>query len=369
MGEGLGIPRSADDVTPAWLTGALQAGGVLPPVASVTGVHAEALSEGVGFVGQVLRLTPSYQGATSAPASIIAKLPTVEPGGRAIAAMYGLYERELQFYRHMASDISFRVPRCYYGDGDAATVNYVLLLEDLAGTGTLGDQVAGCNLEQARAALGQLARHHARWWQHPALDSTPWLGVGIDLVRGSMEQAYAASVEPFLRNFGDAFSSDITAVIPTLGASTLRLLDELADGPFTIAHGDYRADNMFFGKPGSGYDVAVIDWQSPNKGWGPYDLAYFICGSFATDLRKQHEATLRDEYYAALIAAGVTGYTRQHFDDDYARSLLAYLALFVINGATLDPANDRGKALFDAIFERLNGAIADAHSLAYLSSP
>jgi aminoglycoside phosphotransferase (APT) family kinase protein len=36
----------------------------------------------------------------------------------------------------------------------------------------------------------------------------------------------------------------------------------------TAAHGDYRADNLFFGNPGSGYDVAVIDWQSPNKGWG-----------------------------------------------------------------------------------------------------
>jgi hypothetical protein len=39
----------------------------------------------------------------------------------------------------------------------------------------------------------------------------------------------------------------------------------------------------------------------------------------------------------------------------------------VINGATLDTANDRGKALFDAIFERLNGALADAHSLSYLA--
>ena len=45
----------ADDITPEWLTAALRSGGVLPSGASVAGLQAEALSEGVGFVGQVLR--------------------------------------------------------------------------------------------------------------------------------------------------------------------------------------------------------------------------------------------------------------------------------------------------------------------------
>jgi hypothetical protein len=366
MGDGLGIPRSADDITPAWLTGALRADGVLRD-GEVVSVTSETLSQGVGFLGQVLRLEPVYGGdATGAPSTIIAKIPTLDPGGRQIAAMYGMYERELQFYRHMAADMTMRVPRCYYGDGDPGAVAYILLLEDLAPTGTLGDQVVGCGLPEARVALKRLAEHHAKWWQHPALETTPWLGVGVDLVRGSIEQAYAPSVEPFLHLFGDSFSPDVRAVIPTLGGATLRMLESFDDGPFTIAHGDYRADNMFFGHPGSDYDVAVIDWQSPNKGWAAYDLSYFICGSFATNLRKQHEAVLRDEYFAALSAAGVTGYNRQRFDDDYARSLLAYLALFVINGATLDPSNDRGRELFRAIFERLDGALADANSLSYL---
>ncbi|HLB23287.1 MAG TPA: phosphotransferase [Dehalococcoidia bacterium] len=366
MGDGTGIPQTAEEITPHWLTRALRAGGSLGD-ARVSAVRVDALSEGVGFVGQVLRVTPSYDGAVDdAPRSLIAKMPSPDAGAREIAALYGLYEREYQFYRQLAGEVSFRTPRCLYSAGDAEAVNYVLLLEDLAPSGRIGDQVAGCSVDDALTAVRALAVHHAQWWQHELLDRSPWLGVGIELVRGAMEQAYGASWERFLELFGTCFSQDVRDVIPTLDQAILKTLDELSDGPFTIAHGDYRADNLFFGHPGSGYDVAVIDWQSPNKAWGAYDLAYFICGSFSAELRHKHEAALRDAYFSTLLERGVRGYGRAQFDLDYARSLLVYLAIFVVNGATLDPANDRGLALFRLIFERLNGSIGDARALSYL---
>ena len=182
-----------------------------------------------------------------------------------------------------------------------------------------------------------------------------------------MIRTYAPSWPRFLEYFGERFSDDVKDVIPQLGARILELIKELEGGPFTIAHGDYRADNLFFGRAGSAYDVAVIDWQSPNKGWATYDLSYFICGSFDTDLRHEHEKTLGDTYYAGLIAGGVTAYGREQFEADYGRSLLVYLALFVVTGATVDTANERGLALFNAMFDRLNGSIADANALQYLA--
>jgi hypothetical protein len=369
MAEGPGIPTTAGELTPAWLTAALRSTGALPG-GRVAALDIDALSQGVGFVGQVLRLTPLYDGASAeAPATIIAKIPSPEPGAREIAALYGLYERELQFYRHLADQITFRTPRCYYGDGNADAVNYVILLEDLAPTGVLGDQVQGCSLEHAQLAIAALARHHAKWWQHPMLDTTPWMSPGADLVRASMTQAYPQSWEPFLRLFGDCFSQEVRDAIPTLDTKILKTLAEVELGPMTIAHGDYRADNLFFGSPGSGYDVAVIDWQSPNKGWGTYDLAYFICGSFSAELRHKYEAELRDAYFDALTrGGGIAGYAREQFDVDYARSLLVYLAIFVVNGATLDPANERGAQLFSAIFERLNASLTETNALSHLPS-
>ena len=366
MGTTKAIPHDANDITPEWLTGVLKKGGMLT-AGSVKSVDAVALSEGVGFVGQVLRLTPTYDGAPDdAPATIIAKIPSREPGALQVAAMYGMYERELQFYRHFADQISFRTPRCYYGDGNAETVEYIILLEDLASSGTMGDQLAGCDLGQAQRAIRGLAAHHAQWWQHKALDETPWMVPGVDLVRAGITQAYDPSWPVFVELFGDCFSKAVLDVVPSLGERVLKTLDEVEQGAMTIAHGDYRADNLFFGTPASGYDVAVIDWQSPNKGWGAYDLAYFICGSFDSDLRHKHESALCDLYYETLKANGVQSYDRAQFDIDYARSLLVYLAIFVINAATLDTANDRGLALFRAIYSRLNGSMADANALKYL---
>jgi hypothetical protein len=53
---------------------------------------------------------------------------------------------------------------------------------------------------------------------------------------------------------------------------------------------------------------------------------------------------------------------------DYRRSMLAYLAIFVINGATLEQSNERAVALFEAIFTRLAAAITDLDSLELLPS-
>jgi len=109
------IPRTIDDFTPQWLTSAFRAGGILPS-GRVASLNIDALSEGVGFVGQVLRLTPTYEDAPStAPPTAIAKIPSDAPGAREIAALYGLYDRELQFYRHLAHEVPFRTPVCFYG--------------------------------------------------------------------------------------------------------------------------------------------------------------------------------------------------------------------------------------------------------------
>src|SRR5262245_1782105 len=136
MAEGLGIPQQPDDITPEWLTTALLRGGALGVGARITAIDRDELSAGVGFIGIVLRLTPTYDGdASAAPSSIIAKMPSPDPAARQLAAMYGLYERELQFYRRLAPKISFRTARCYYSDGDQETTSYIILLEDLALSG------------------------------------------------------------------------------------------------------------------------------------------------------------------------------------------------------------------------------------------
>ncbi len=81
-----------------------------------------------------------------------------------------------------------------------------------------------------------------------------------------------------------------------------RLGDYLAarPRPWTIVHGDYRADNLLFG----GDRVVVVDWQTVGLGPGPADLSYLLGASLVPDARREHEAALVDRYVAGLRAAG-----------------------------------------------------------------
>ncbi len=367
MGDMLPIPQRADDITPEWLTAALRAASTIHD-ATVTHVAHERLAEGAGFVGQILRVTPTYdRDEPGAPATLIAKLPSLDDGGRTLAGMYGLYEREYRFYTELAPQIAFRTPRCYYAAGDAAAVSYVLLLEDLSATGAVGDQVRGCTPEQASLALQQLALHHASWWDHPQLTQMPFIQPGIDLVNAGLT-TYPAAVPLAIATFGDRMTPEIRDALPDMGPRITAMMEQYRDRPMTLTHGDYRLDNMFFGNEGSGYDLAVFDWQSPSQAWGAYDIAYFLYGNVDIETRRAHEMEALRTYHDTLLANGVTGYPWEQCLDDYVSSLVVSLAIWIINAATLDTANERGRELFTIIFDRLVAAVTDHNALSRLSA-
>ena len=364
----MALPAELSQLTPEWLTTTLRDAGVIGANETVTRVTEERLGEGVGFIGVVGRLRLTYaDGAGSLP-SLIAKLPSPDEGARTIGNMYGLYEREVRFYTDVAASVGIATPRAWYAAWDADAGQSLILLEDLGPTGTIGDQVAGCAFEHAELAIRNLAAFHANWCDAAKLASISWLQDGVELVRTSMTEAYDASVGLFLELFGKQLHSTVRAIIPGLNERVMRMLDTLVvEERLTAAHGDYRLDNMFFGQAGAPYELAVIDWQSINRGWGAYDLAYFMSGSFPNDQRRQYEQKLLRRYHEALTASGrVPGYSLEQLFDDYRRSLLVYLAIFVINGATLEMTNERAVALFNVIFDRLNDALLDLQAVSLL---
>lgn len=366
MPSDLTIPTSPAELTAAWLTEALRAGGVIGD-ATVTSATHEMLGQGAGFIGQLARVTPTYdRPVAGAPATLIAKMPALDPGAREIAGMYGLYEREYRFYRELADEITFRTPRCYYSAGEAEKVEYILLLEDLGATGRAGDQVQGCTPDEANLALSQLALHHARWWNSPRMTEIAWMQPGADLVNGAMTQSYPAVWERALELFSDRMPQPVRDVLPNLGSRVTTLVNSLADRPLTISHGDYRLDNLFFGNPGSGYELAVLDWQSPTMAWCAYDIAYFLYSNVEIETRRAHEMDILREYHRTLVDNGVSDYAFELLVEDYRASLLVSLGIWIVNAGTLDTANERGKALFDLFFDRLCAAIMDLDALALL---
>jgi len=361
------LPRDPAELTPEWLTLALRESGAIGAGHTITSVEAERLGEGVGFIGVVARLRLGYAG-DGPLRSVIAKMPSSEEGARMIGNMYGLYEREVHFYRDVASRVGVATPRAYHAAWDADAGQSLILLEDLSPTGSLGDQVGGCPLEHAQLAIANLAQFHATWNDATKLSTIPWLQDGAELVRTSMTQAYEASQGPFLDLFGGRLDPTVRAIVPGLNERVMRMIDELVvDERLTAAHGDYRLDNLFFGGPDAPYQVAVIDWQSINRGWGAYDLAYFLSGSFPAEQRRAYESELLRTYHTTMSASPqMAGYSLDDLTNDYRRSLLVYLAIFVINGATLEMTNQRAVDLFNVIFDRLNAALVELDAIKLL---
>jgi hypothetical protein len=368
MAQVQAVPALSGEVTAEWLTEVLRGGGSLSAAGSVKQVKSEPIGEGVGFSGEVARFRIEYDGpADGAPSTIVGKFPSPNEGSRTIAKLYGLYERESNFYNDLADGFALRTPKCYFAavhpDG-----HHALLLEDMADTGRVGDQLAGCGRDEATTVLSEMARMHAQWWKSDRLSAVPWLPKGADLVRGALQAVYPALVPKALDIVGAHLTQEIIDAVKTLDTRALVMLEDADSWPMTLIHGDFRLDNMIFGNEGSGYKIAVIDWQSPNQGWAGYDVAYFLSGGLSIEDRRKHERDLVRHYHEALRAGGVRDYDWDTMWLDYRRSMLAYLAIFVINGATLEQSNERAVALFEAIFTRLAAAITDLDSLELLPS-
>jgi aminoglycoside/choline kinase family phosphotransferase len=324
------------------------------------------VGEGLGFIGIVARMAVTYTGDTAAPRSMFVKFPSPDPGSRQVGNLYGLYEREVHFYNELAASSGIDVPACYFADYDAHAGQSVVLLEDLTGNGRFGDQVTGCTPAEARLAIASMAKFHAAWWQHPRLTEISWLPTGDALVRNAMVTAYEQCWPLCVERFGHTLTTEIRAAGPTLHRRIVAQLDVFADNPLTIAHGDYRPDNMWFGHEGSARPLVVFDWQSPNRGWSAYDLAYFIAGSFDTESRRKLEDDLIAEYHGLLQAGGVTGYSLGKLRHDYRACLVVMIGIFVINGATLPTTNPRAIDLFEQVFGRFFAAVADQDALSVL---
>jgi hypothetical protein len=346
-------PRQFSEITPAWLTSVLRDAGS-GRSARISAIEIEPIGHGVGFLGQLARLRLTYDvPEPGAPASLVGKFPTLDPGGRQICQMFQFYEREVQFYRELASRMPIRVPRCYGSVMDVAADDYLILLEDL-GALPMGDDATGCTAAQAERAVAAIGRVHAAWWDNAELEALPWLPVANAPVHQIAEPAYQQSVGPFLDLFGDHLSPRMRAITEKMQTHVVDLLDTLVLPPNTLTHGDYRLDNLFF----DGGGVAAIDWQIAFRGHGIFDVAYFLSGSLAPAVRRAEEARLVRLWHE--IAAG--GDARYPFDQaflEYRRAVLYCHVYTVIATGSLNPSNERGMAVFRAWLERRSAAIEE----------
>ncbi|MEO5723066.1 MAG: phosphotransferase, partial [Ilumatobacteraceae bacterium] len=293
MGDKLKVPSGVADLTASWITAAM---GAAAAGAVVTDVVLRPI--GNGMVADSVRLQLTWDRPTEAPPSLVAKVPAADEVSRGSAAATRTYLLEAAFYNDLADTLAVNRPRCYKAMHDPQTNDYVVLLEDLA-PAEAGDQIAGCSVDQAALVIPELAALHGPRWCDPALKELPWLDAPsseaianlqllVSMVFPGFLERYSARLDPGVVALAERFVASLGAYLGNRGAK------------WTVAHGDFRLDNLLFGGP----RVAVLDWQTVKIGAALGDVAYFIGSALHTEDRRSAEQDLVRDYHGRLLAAG-----------------------------------------------------------------
>lgn len=312
---------------------------------------------GDGLVGMNVRL--ELEGGADAPTSLIAKLPSPDPTSRMTGVMLRNYEREVKFYAELAPTLDIRVPRCFHHAWDPASGDFVLLLEDLA-PGEQGNQITGCSVDQARAAVLELARLHGPRWGDAALDDIEWLTRRTSTADAEqLKGLWDMFVPNFLASYAKYLDADQVGVVERFGARIVPWIDE-REAPDTVTHGDYRLDNLMFASDRGGYPVAAVDWQTPGHGRASGDVAYFLGAGLHPEQRREIERPLLEQYAGALAAYGVDVdldvLWRQYRQDAYGGVVMSVVASQLVG------ASDRSEAMFAAMATRHTQHVLDLDS-------
>lgn len=362
------LPDDESGVTAEWIRQALTAGGI-SDFPEIREVAFEDIGAGVGLVGKILRCHLTYyEDHSTAPDTVVVKLPSTHPQTFQAARQLRLYRREYDFYSKLATHIPLRAPAMLYGDFDDRTHRFVLVLEDLRHLATV-DQLDGANAAQATAAIRAVARLHGQFWDR--VDRPPVSGFhnSAEAERHALVRSvYQASLAAALDRFGHIFTSRMSRLAEVFGARLVEYLGAVASGPMTFAHGDFRLDNMFFGEDVQ-QDFAVVDWQVSGIASGLQDIAYFLSSSVPVAVRREIERAAVAEYHDIIAGMGAADFTFEECWRSYRQNMLGCFRTPIIAGGQLDFTGDRSRRLAEVFLQRTLTAIDDLDAGEFLPPP
>lgn len=278
------IPTEVAELTPEWL-------------GSVLGNTVDAVQVLDSHSGTTGRARLALRGA-GVPASVFVKLAPFDAAQRSFVAATRMGVCEARLYRDLAAELPVRMPRVWYAEVDDEG-RYVMVLEDLAASGCTfpspGDPRVG---KWAGQIVEQLALLHARFHESPRQGTDlAWVAkrgnsggnTAVKLVQLALDRV-AERLSPGFRRYASLYLDHARTIAALWSA-----------GPVTLIHGDPHLGNLFV----DGDRIGFLDWAVIDFAPGMRDVAYVLCNSVPTELRRAHEREWIAGYCRTLAAGGV----------------------------------------------------------------
>jgi hypothetical protein len=343
------VERPAD-LTARWLTANLGVG--------VSGFTVERI--GTGQMSECYRIALSFEQG-SGPGSVVLKVAASDPMSRQTGQALGLYEREVRFYAELAPRLGGPIAQCYHASYQPDSGMFTLLLDDAA-PAQVGDEIRGAATEDAALALTQLGRLHGPLIDNVALAEARWLNRESPLNQAMIAGLFAG--------FADRYANSITSQQRLVCQHLVDSFDdylaaETAGGRIKgLVHGDYRLDNMLFGRAGSLRDLTVVDWQTVT--WGPAltDVAYFLGCALETEDRRAHYDELLAAYHRGL--GPNPPMTPEQVRDGVRRQSFFGVMMTIVSSMLVE-RTARGDAMFLTMLDRHVHHVLDTGALDLLN--
>jgi hypothetical protein len=287
----MSIPASVDEITPTWLSEALD----------VDVRRAQVIDAHSGTTG---RAKVRLDSGGALPDTLFVKLRPFDDEQAEFLKMVGLGVAEAKFYAGIGATVPVRIPKVWHSSFDDADDTFVMVLEDL--------DAAGCRfatpddddvLAVAESLMEELAELHAAYWG----SELDWLGTHALSPGDSPEaQERMAMGAMIIQSALDQFADDLPGEFRSLGEIYIAGNREIGalwnEGERTLIHGDDHIGNLFV----DGGRTGFYDWAVASRFPGMRDVAYFLCNSLPTEVRRTEQDGLITRYRTGLADRGVT---------------------------------------------------------------
>ena len=322
-----------------------------------------AIAIGTGQMADSLRVQMQHTGNSSAPQTLIAKIPKNNEASRAASRITRCYEVETSFYSEISSSVEARIPECYYVEYSKHDDEFLLLLEDLA-PARQGDQLGGCGVDDAILAVTEMAKLHGSLWDSPSTNDKEWLIRNRSDAGKNTLQLLQSVYPSFCQRYEGRIDSKVVQVGQQL-VSQFPAYFSAQPKPNTVVHRDFRLDNLLFGDWAGSRGVAILDWQTASEGVAISDLSYFVGSALLPEVRVEREREVVNHYVSVVNTYGAD-ITEEEAWRQYRLFSFGGFVMAIV-ASMLVEQTERGDEMFMAMANRHGQQILQLEAQSFLS--